>query len=283
MRTSALPFWWWVMSGAAVALIAYLSSVVVRAWMLDRRGRKALKGFRTQMVTISPQFHTGGPLSPAIRAMAAGTTINQLFGSLTEDTEPVVLEETWSPEKIVAWRVIDVQVEEGDPDGLWLGFPHPDGPTEPVFTPVHHPVGVELHATCNAGDFLGYSFNRQECAESPGENCQSVVGYGCGFYAFKTRKQAATMAQGANNMFALRSQSLACVLLSGKVIEHEGGYRAEILEVVDFETPITIQETFGEISIGFSTATARMARLGFLSSQLRARSTNPFRYPSGGV
>jgi len=270
------------MSGAAVALIAYLSSVVVRAWMLDRRRRKALKSIRTQMVTISPQFHTGGPLSPAIRAMAAGTTINQLFGSLTEDTEPVVLEETWSPEKIVAWRVIDVQVEEGDPDGLWLGFPHPDGPTEPVVTPVHHPVGVELHAECRPVGPLEPSdiFSAPLCDDIPSENCDSQYGSGCGFYAYKTHNQAEAHAQATMRFCSVR-YSVACVLLSGKVIEHEGGYRAEILEVVDFETPTATTESFGATSIAFSQATARMARNAFLYSQLQSIS-NPFLNPSGG-
>lgn len=150
-----------------------------------------------------------------------------------EKSEP--LEETWSPEKIEAWRVIPVEVELGDSDGLWLGFPHPDGPDEPVVTPKRHPVGEELHAECRHKDWGIISMSPPAfCEEIPGDNCKSLTGNGCGYYAFKTRELA--VKYRISNYLG-RSVAIAKVLLSGKVIEHEDGYRAEILEVVEIEAP----------------------------------------------
>jgi len=150
------------------------------------------------------------------------------------------LEETWTPDKIEAWRIINVHVEQGDPDGIWLGFPHPDGPTPDRVTPVRHPVGVEIHAECGAPQFTlalpGWSEGSNTlCRDVPGEQCQSGIGYGCGFYAFKTRDQAVELQRRVNVWESWGA--IARVLLSGKVIEHELGYRAEILEVVEIETP----------------------------------------------
>ncbi len=198
---------------------------------------------RTKAVTISGTFHTGGLISLAADGEAAFRAFNQAIKSitpltkaLTETVDPVVLEETWSPDKIVAWRVIPVQVDHGDPDGLWLGFPHPDGPTEPVVMPRSHPVGEELKAECREpvpAMWPSYMLTGWDagCGEPPGENCASAVGYGCGYYAYKTKEQAEI------HMVAGEGQAIACVHLSGKVIEHEGGYRAEILEVLEVETP----------------------------------------------
>ena len=247
-------------------------------WARKRRERRDQQ--RTQMVTISPQFHTGGLVSLAADGGAAFRAFNQAIKSVTpltkalaEDTKPVVLEETWSPEKIVAWRVIDVRVEDGDPDGLWLGFPHPDGPTEPVVTPMFHPVGVELHAKCDM-PVVSKECEEQPCGVSPGENCQSQVGWGCGYYAFKTRDQAEAFAR-LPRPFRPGPYALACVLLSGKVIEHEGGYRAEILEVVDFETAITPADLFE----------AAAASLTTLGNSILWPATNPYtkHIASGGV
>ena len=258
-------------------------------WARKRRERRDQQ--RTQMVTISPQFHTGGLVSLAADGGAAFRAFNQAIKSVTpltkalaEDTKPVVLEETWSPEKIVAWRVIDVRVEDGDPDGLWLGFPHPDGPTEPVVTPVRHPVGVELHAKCEE---QGSWFNElgSSCGEVPGKNCQSGVGYGCGFYAFKTKKQAeghkaAMVIEGAD----ATATAIACVHLSGKVIEHENGYRAEILEVLEVETPVPFANTFEEARATLAAFQNHLLWPAVVPVILPPTpSANPFLNPSGGV
>jgi len=210
-------------------------------------------------------------LNPALHSVTALTGysrgyLNQNWASnsmsisltnnpLTEDPSlPTKLEETWSPEKIEAWRVIPVQVERGDPDGLWLGFPHPDGPDAPVMKPIRHPVGQKLKAKCC--DMPGYSMwlgpAPRLCDESPGEDCASGIGYGCGFYAFKTRGAAvdhlvAARPQGLSTRFVpplspgpFNDHVVARVLLSGKVIEHTGGYRAEYMETVEFEMPASL-------------------------------------------
>ncbi len=211
------------------------------SYLWGRRRRKAALRRRVHSITISPVVppifggsSTGGPV-----ALTVGHLINQQFASLHETPEP--LEETWSNEKVEAWRVINVDVEKGDPDGLWLGFPHPDGPTADRFTPGRHPVGVELHAKCDPPVHPWFlTFAEFEaltlCPDPPGERCKSGVGYGCGFYAFKTRDQAVYAAN--YTLFVGAGVAVARVLLSGKVVEHEAGYRAEILKVVEVEKPM---------------------------------------------
>ncbi len=223
-------------------------------------------------------FLSGGPVPGTITvrmtadtsALQAGLskaqqsfTAGQILSSIIADTglePPVPLVESWSNEKVEAWRVIPVTVQEGDPDGLWLGHPHPDGPTPDVVTPVQHPVGELLHAECGFTSriFLTiYPTKAPVCDDVPGEHCRSGVGHGCGFYAFKTHADAVQLARGISaGLFGSdHRQAVARVLLSGKVIEHKNGYRAEILEVVDFEDPAPVVDMFME-------ATAAIIRLG---------------------
>lgn len=233
---AALPLG--ILGGTAVAMIGYCGTSLVRARLSDRRRRKALRTINLQMGVNFAKFATGG-IIPLTRLTPTGTPYN-FTAELDVESEP--LEETWSNEKVEAWRIVDVTVEEGDPDGLWLGFPHPDGPTKPVVSPVRHPVGVELHAECKPPRnpvFLTIWLNEgyTPCEDVPGENCASAVGSGCGFYAYKTQSAAVSRLALMNSPWTVGSYAIAKVLLSGKVIEHEGGYRAEILEVVECDDP----------------------------------------------
>ncbi len=210
-------------------------------WIKKRREDKEYPPQTIGQATLDAYAKTSLFNLPPASLRSYGLTnrqIMQALPGLDPLPGPVELEETWTPEKIEAWRVIPVRVDLGDPDGLWLGFPHPDGPTEPVVTPLYHPVSKELKAVCRyvatPPMWPGYMPVSPRCGEPPGENCNSQVGYGCGFYAYKTREQAEDLLK-----MDLRGgcSAIARVHLSGKVIEHEGGYRAEILEVLEVEAP----------------------------------------------
>ncbi len=135
------------------------------------------------------------------------------------------LETTWSNEKIVAYRTVEV-VED---DGMWLGHYHPDGAS---VTTARHGNGETMTAECR--DLWMSSHT------SPSMNCPVSTGDGCGFYAYKTREQAAVEAT------ATSLETVARVLLWGTVIEYTEGYRAQYLAVDEiYETPGP--ETVGEV------------------------------------
>lgn len=172
--------------------LVILAAVVIVEWCENKK-------YPVQYMTYSQTYPQVNPTSPS-------TT-----------TPPEPLEETWSPEKIEAWRVISLNSKS---------------------EPNKHPVGTELHAKCSDIPIhAGYGSN--PCEEPPGESCTSGFGDGCGYYACKTREQAVSYLN--IGLFfptaGIATHAIARVLLSGKVIEHEEGYRAEILEVVSFETP----------------------------------------------
>ncbi len=240
--------------------------------------QKRLKRFVTISPVVSspvmPSLHAGGVISTAIpfRMLPGGHLVP--ITEYGEPPEPLV--ETWSNKKVEAWRIIDVTDKRGDPDGLWLGFPHPDGPTADVATPVRHPVGVELHAECGYVSQFSIAMlvtsSRSPCDDVPGEHCKSGVGYGCGFYAFKTRAQAVAI---MGNPFLGQYLAVARVLLSGKVIEHEDGYRAEILEVVEVEPLTHVVDSFEQ---EFSRTAKMLARSAALA-QFRVPPANPYLLP----
>ncbi len=209
----------------------------IRRWREEKRYPQQYVATPTSLMSVTLQDYRKQLLNSLYSTTPSSVPLLGLSEPATE------LEETWSPEKIETWRVIPVTVDRGDPDGLWLGFPHPDGPDEPVVTPVHHPVGVELTAKCNQG--LVALADMDRCSEAPGENCQSGYGSGCGYYAYKTREQALKRAAHSPPVLFVPSspEAVAKVLLSGKVIEHEGGYRAEKLEVVEVEAPPMVRES----------------------------------------
>ncbi len=255
-----------IVAGVFMAVGLYQTQVYVYRWLVARGVRKLQ---RQRSGSLSGSFHKGGPVSAInVRLTAdtsafqtamsraqqtfitqqgkAGYTAGQIMSGIFADAraEPAEpLEETWSNEKVEAWRIISVTVDKGDPDGLWLGFPHPDGPTADVVTPVRHPVGEELHAVCDYRPLIGLqSIRPAPCEDVPGEHCKSGVGWGCGFYAYKTHGQAVTASSLGWESMGLNA--VARVLLSGKVIEHEAGYRAEILEVVEVEPPTPVADRF---------------------------------------
>lgn len=228
-----------ILIGVIAGYGAYRAFLPTYRWLEERRIRRMVKKLRdqqTQHTTITPvvpRFSAGIPLGTGSVPIIGF----HVFGALSDATDDEPLEETWSNEKIKAWRVISVTVKEGDPDGLWLGFPHPDGPTESVVIPVRHPIGVELHAECRSKLF-------PNCHTIPGEQCASTYGSGCGFYAFKTREQATEYLETEPTFTTYLERAVAHVLLSGKVIEHEDGYRAEILEVVSIEPAMPYRDSF---------------------------------------
>ena len=74
----------------------------------------------------------------------------------------------------------------------------------------------------------------EDCNPSPSMACRSERGDGCGWYAYKTQKQA----QAAFIRDADLNMSVAKVLLWGTVIEYTEGYRAQYLAVDEiYETP----------------------------------------------
>ena len=217
----------WQVAGITILSILLWLVIVAIVWMFVLDIRDARRRKRDAIISAKGVVDLMAKHDKMIAAHQAGL--------LSTSPDPIDLEETWSPEKIEAWRAIDVTVTRPDPDGLWLGFPHPDGPDAPVVAPVFHAVGVELVAECK-----GRLYGRKcMCVDAPGENCQSGYGSGCGYYAFKTREQAVGHALRSRPIWPSTKYgtAVARVFLSGKVIEHERGYRAEILEVLEVETP----------------------------------------------
>ncbi len=246
-----------ICAGAVGTAIVISGIYLIRAWLSDRKRRKAISTISIRLTADTTAFQTA--MSQAQQSFTAGQIMSGFIADADPEPEPLV--ETWSNEKVEAWRIINVHVEKGDPDGLWLGFPHPDGPTADVVTPVRHPVGVELHAECDYRTPYGQPVfgSAPPCVDVPGERCQSRVGWGCGFYAFKTRGAAATQAiASAHSPWPGGPSAVARVLLSGKVIEHEQGYRAKILEVVEVEAPTPVVDPFGQ---EFSLTAAALARM----------------------
>jgi hypothetical protein len=84
-----------------------------------------------------------------------------------------------------------------------------------------------------------YTLPQDRCSRSPGLACRSGQGDGCGWYAYKNLHDAAAIAASYDGYAAAVAASFGYVvvgvfpvLLSGRVIEYERGYRAEFCEVV---------------------------------------------------
>lgn len=162
-------------------------------------------------------------------------------------------------EEIVAWRA-------------WravFGDPRRDGHVLVSFNRVEWPAGDWLHATCknytvvksneprpywrlDSSGQLVYlkspplaSLRPEPCGDdSPGERCR------CGIYAVSTRWQ---LQEEVNRLFgdaAAHGVLVGKVALAGKVIEHQGGYRAQRARPLElhldaFHVPLSDIDTGG--------------------------------------
>lgn len=155
-----------------------------------------------------------------VLAWVATVTFVVLFGLIPMVQRRTYARRTTSNREIIAYRVLrwDYQLHQPVTNGQ---FSHMGGGEA---KPVSHTEPVE--AEC------------QSCPISPGIPCRSsAIGYGCGFYAYKSYRDASLrrwMNGGTGVVVRVR--------LSGRVVEHERGYRAQFM-TLDTVYPATPEFT----------------------------------------
>ncbi len=97
-------------------------------------------------------------------------------------------------------------------------------------------LGEKLEAQCEGARVSGMSETDisliPRCKESPGDLCASMVGHGCGFYALKEVHVAWDRLRKQEPKDLVLYQLIVLpVQLSGNIIEHENGYRAQYMTI----------------------------------------------------
>jgi hypothetical protein len=200
------------------------TNVIGARWLvidvLGEDGRRYLLGYYDIQTTRS-----GGNASELLVGMEGPLfSLTRQVLEQVEHPNPPPLPTVYSTEPIVAYRTIQVTLElvKGYPSGAQaLRYHTAQGGFE-------HMPGIPSLAQCSHG-----------CGNDvPGGHCASPTGHGCGFYAYTTYEQA--VARTSDSVRSVKSPTgttliqftvPARVLLYGKVIEHQRGWRAGILEL----------------------------------------------------
>ena len=95
---------------------------------------------------------------------------------------------------------------------------------------------TKMEAECQGARVSGMSETDisliPKCAESPGDLCASPVGHGCGFYALKEYHVATNRLRKLEPKDLVLYQMVVIpVRLSGRIVEHESGYRSQFMEI----------------------------------------------------
>lgn len=225
-------FTWGAIAAAVVYLIA-LGRRQFRAWWIRRKVAQLKAQLEASMAKAGPAFGamaaaatasvlTLDEFKKAIEQLKAQQIASPAFSTGGLLYQPTTrrfdydLDVGWTPDVIVAWRTVRVGWERVS--DVWLARP-----VDPYI------VGMPIVAECGRPGHLEDMLGLEQCDEAPGQNCPSTVGRGCGWYAFKDKGAAIRHGEG------MTDRVLAKVELSGRVIEHTRGYRAQVMRLVHIE------------------------------------------------
>lgn len=176
---------------------------VILMTVLTRRRLRAGKELTDQLTQMAAQAAATQATISSFTASVSGTFSvgNAIFFG---HTEPEPADTFWTPEPILAWRHFRVR----------SGVPYLDSMTRGAYAP-------NAPAICQGG-LLGNSH------ESPSWQCS------CGYYAFKNLPHP--WGEDVRELFSDGDVVFAAVHLSGKVIEHDRGYRAQYIKPIAVTT-----------------------------------------------
>lgn len=141
-------------------------------------------------------------------------------------------------------------------------------------------VATDLSEALFTGVTEGSAYRSEDAASCKRAGC-TPPGYDCvcGFYAFRSRAEAAAMLGRTLVYYGVRPTALLTVEFDGEVLEYERGYRAAHQNVVavEFVTTCDLCERFGTAS----RAVALAASQTFVPRRLSGLGRPTVRYPDG--
>lgn len=207
MDISDILFIVWLMLLMGVLLMAVFSRRRMRA------ASKELTDQLTQMAAAAAAASSSFTIAGSSFTVAGNFAVAPIsgpgifFGSYSYELDPEPADTFWTPEPILAWRHFRVR----------SGLPYLDSMTRGVYPP-------NAPAICQGGT-LGMVGNPHE---SPSWQCT------CGYYAFKNLPHP--WGEDVRELFSDGDVVFAAVHLSGHVIEHEKGYRAQYIKPIAVTT-----------------------------------------------
>lgn len=189
-----------------------ISDILLIVWLMLLVGVLLMTVFTRRRLRESRELTdqlTQMAMAAAATASTFAATTFTVSGNFTManpfgHTEPEPADTFWTPEPILAWRHFRVR----------SGLPYLDSMTRGVYPP-------NVPAVCQGG-LLGFSH------ESPHWQCS------CGYYSFKALPHP--WGDDVREIFSDGDVVFAAVHLSGKVIEHEKGYRAQYIKPIAVTT-----------------------------------------------
>jgi hypothetical protein len=211
---------WWTWAGVVGYMIAVV--VGVNHWF-NRRERRIKRQVVTKIIPINT-----GQLAQSIgivgqSSLAAVSSMRNLAALLPPTRQDLSeLEVFYSNEAITAYRV------------QMVIFNYNTNQWEMEMS--RYKMGEKMEAHCEGARVSGMSETDisliPKCTESPGDLCASPVGHGCGFYALKEVHVAwERLRKTEPKDLVLYQMIVLPVQLSGNIIEHENGYRAQYMEI----------------------------------------------------